>query len=107
MGCGDHERGEQRSGGGTGAVEMRGWNSSKFLRRLGQARAALGFVCVYQFQMSRSAVTEGSMGFKTQGPLLTLLLHHRVQGKHEIEESGMGVGTARGILARGQGTLIP
>lgn len=46
---------------------MRAESSSKPLRWAGaEAQAALGFVCVYKFQMSPSAVTQGSVGFRTR-----------------------------------------
>ena len=42
MGCGDHGRGEQRSGGGTGGVEMRGWSSRQVSETVGAGVSRAG-----------------------------------------------------------------
>lgn len=56
---------------------MSGGSSSKPPRWVGGGMGTLGFVCVYKFQMSPSAVTKGSVGFRTQAPPF-LLFYHRI-----------------------------
>lgn len=85
---------------------MSGGSSSKPPRWVGGGMGTLGFVCVYKFQMSPSAVTKGSVGFRTQAPPF-LLFYHRIQGKQGKTRNikGWGGGSGRNS-GRGQGNLI-
>lgn len=94
---------------GSREVEGRQWNERWEPQRASEmAGGGIGSagLCVYKFQMSPSAVTKESVGFRTQAPLLTLLHHHGIQGKHEIKKAGVGVRAGRGVVARDKGSWI-